>query len=281
MTSETQVVVVPFVDVSVAGPRPRGGGRGIGGIGNTGKIGGAGNDSKAAAVAFLVLAATALVTAAVIEGSRFDGWAELHPMQPVHLLGRDGGYTVMPLAWIDPNAATWADRAIVRSSEGPWQPLERAPLSRRGLAYGMYGGFGTLRSADGSLVEGPAWTVQLGGFPTQELGILGTVFFAWRDNQYGATLFETRWTAEVQYLPIQLGIFHAGLYGGAGFARRFEDAVRVNSQLVAGDDSSGALVGGAMFQLDFNTRVALTARLDLSYAHGNEMRDVLFGLSVY
>jgi hypothetical protein len=278
VSGETQVVIIPEVDISVgAHPRPRGGG-GFGG----GKIGGAGNDSKAAAIAFLVLAATAMVTAVVIEGSRFDGYAQLHPMHPVHLFGRDGNYTVMPLAWIDANAAAWADTAVVRRTEGPWRELERAPLSRRGLAYGMYGGAGSLRSADGTVATGPAWTVQLGGFPTQELGIFASVFFGWRNNVYDATLFETRTTAELQYLPVALGVFHAGVYGGIGIAHRFEDALKLaGDRVVAGADTSGAVAGGAMFQLDINTRIALTARLGLSFAHDEQMRDALIGVSVY
>ena len=40
------------------------------------------------------------------------------------------------------------------------------------------------------------WTVQLGYFPTQQLGLFASVFFGWRDNRYNATLFETRTTAE-------------------------------------------------------------------------------------
>jgi hypothetical protein len=278
VTGETQIVIIPEVNISGTVPvGPRHGG-GIGG----GKIGGAGSDGKAAAIAILVLAATALVTAAVIEGSRFDGYAQLHPMHPVHLIGKDGSYTVMPLAAIDANAAAWTETAVVRSSEGPWLELERAPLSRRGVTYGMYGGTGTLRSADGTLAMGPAWTIQLGGFVTQQLGIVASVFFGWRDNQYDATLFETRTTAELQYFPIQLGILHAGLYGGAGFARRFEDAIKLaGNHVVAGDDTSGALVGGAMFQLDINTRIALTARLGLAFAHDERMSDLLIGISVY
>jgi len=281
VTGETQILIVPQIYISGGGGGY--GGRHGGGIpGGGGKVGGAGNDAKAAAVAILVVAATALVTAAVIEGSRFDGYAQLHPMQPVHLIGKDGNYTVMPLAWIDARAAAWTDTAVVRSTEGPWLQLERAPLSRRGLTYGMYGGTGSLRSADGSLALGPAWTVQLGGFPTQQLGIVASVFFGWRDNAYNATLFETRTTAELQYFPVQVGIFHAGLYGGGGVAHRFEDAIRLaGDRVVAGDETTGALVGGAMFQLDVNTRIALTARLGLAFAHDEQMRDVLVGISVY
>ncbi|HET7505313.1 MAG TPA: hypothetical protein VFK02_30045 [Kofleriaceae bacterium] len=281
--SDGTVIVGPQVDVSV-GVSGGGGHRGYGSGSRFGgaKIGGAGNDGKAAAVAILFIAATALVTAAVVEGSRFDGWARLHPMHPVHLLGKDGGYTVVPLAWIDPGAAQWADTAVVRSTEGPWLALERAPLAREGLTYGMYGGIGSLRSADGTTETGPAWTVQLGVFPTQQIGILASLFFGWRDNQLGATLFETRTTAEVQALPVQLGILHLGLYGGGGVAHRFEDAIRLpDNRLVAGDETSLALAGGAMLQLDINTRIALTGRLGLARAHDEEMHDVLIGLSVY
>ena len=275
---ETQVVIAPQADVAVGvGHRPHRGG-GLGGV----NIGGAGNDGKAAAIAFLVLAATAMVTAAVIEGSRFDGYAQLHPMHPVHLIGKDGGYTVVPLAWLDPGAVAWADTAVVRPNEGPWRELDRAPLSRRGLAYGMYGGTGSLRSALGDLAMGPAWTVQLGYFPTQELGVFASVFFGWRQNQLDATMFETRYTAELQFLPVQLGILHAGLYGGAGAAYRFEDAVKLSgNQVVTGNEASPALVGGAMFQLDIHTRIALTARLGIADAHGEQMHDAIFGLSVY
>lgn len=278
VTSETQIILVPQINIS-GGVRshPHGGG-----LVSLGKIGGAGNDGKAAAIALLALAATALVTAAVIEGSRFDGWAQLHPMHPVHLIGHDGSYSDVPLAWLDASAVAWADTAIVRPSEGPWRELERAPLSRPGLAYGLYGGLGSLRSADGTTQLGAAWTVQLGGFVTQRLGIFASVFFGWRDNQYNATLFETRTTAELQYLPLQLGILHAGLYGGAGFARRFEDAIKLaGDHVVAGDETTGALAGGAMLQLDINTRVALTARLGIAQAHGEQMHDAIIGVSVY
>jgi hypothetical protein len=284
VTRETQVVIVPQFDVAVGvhGPRAGFGGSGLGGGLRGGKLGGLGNDSKAAAVAFLFAAATAMVTAVVIEGSRFDGWAQLHPMHPIHLIGHDGSYTVVPLAWLDPGAVAWADTAIVRPNEGPWLELDRAPLSRQGLAYGLYGGTGSLRSAAGDLAMGPAWTVQLGYFATQQIGVMASVFFGWRDNQLGATLFETRYTAELQYLPLQIGILHGGLYGGAGVAYRFEDAIPLQGgRIAAGNESTLALTGGAMFQLDINTRVALTARLGLAQAHGEQMHDAIFGVSVY
>jgi len=124
--------------------------------------------------------------------------------------------------------------------------------------------------------------VQLGYFPTQQLGILFSQFFGWRDNQLDATLFETRSMLELQYLPIRAGLFHAGLFGAGGYAWRFEDAVKLaGPYVVATDDHTPAFEGGAMLQLDINTRVALTARLGLGYAHGERMSNLMFGLSVY
>lgn len=283
VTHETPIVIAPEFEVAVGVHGPRTGFGGAFGRGLKGaKIGGLGNDSKGAAVAFLFAAATAMVTAAVVEGSRFDGWARLHPMHPVHLIGHDGSYTVVPLAWLDPGALAWTDTAVVRPTEGPWLELERAPLSREGLAYGLYAGTGSLRSAGGDLAMGPAWTVQLGYFTSQQLGVFASVFFGWRDNRLGATLFESRYTAEVQYMPLQLGILHGGLFGGAGVAYRFEDAIlRSDGRIAAGNEATLALTGGAMFQLDINTRVALTARLGLAQAHGEQMHDAIFGVSVY
>jgi hypothetical protein len=279
VTDETQVVIVPNVGISYS---PRGSWHGGGGHGGGSHISGGGGDGKGAAIAFLMIAATAMITAAIVEGSRFDGYAKLHPMHPVHLIGHDGGYTVVPLAWLDPGTVAWADKAVVRDGEGPWLELERAPLSRQGLAYGMYGGVGSLRSADGQTETGPAWTVQLGGFATQQLGIFATVFFGWRDNKYDATLFETRFTGELQYFPVQLGILHAGLYGGAGVARRFEDAIKLaGPTVIAGDETTLALTGGATLQLELNTRIALTARLGIAAAHGEQMHDAIIGLQVY
>lgn len=275
VTETTDIVIIPRVHVSTGVRVGGGGGSKVGGIG---KVGGAGGDSKAAAIVFLVAAAAALFVIAGVEGSRFDGWAQLHPMHPVHLVGRDGSYTVMPLAAIDPETAAWADKAVVRPTEGPWLELDAAPLTRLGWTYSMYAGSGSLRSVDGRKELGPAFSVQAGYFPTNEIGILANVFFGWRDNVVQETLFESRYTLELQAMPVAAGKFHAGLYAGAGFAYRVEDGqklMRVN------DPTSTALTGGAMFQYELHTRIALTARFGLAKAHNERMSDILVGLSVY
>jgi hypothetical protein len=294
VSAETQIVVFP--EVNVYGPA-RGGrfhdhrhgtfgsggnvptGNGGGGghhvSSGGGGGGGGGGDGKAEAIAILIAAATVLVVAAGVEGSRFDGFAQLHPMHPVHLFGRDGGYTVMPLAWIDPQTAAWADHGIVRSNEGPWHPLERAPLDRAGFSYAMFGGLGTYTSADGSKATGTATTIQFGYYPEQRFGILGSIFFGWRDNAVSQTLFESRYTLELQTYPVVAGPMHFGLYAGGGAAYRWEDGIP------GGNAGSTALIGGAMLQLDINTRIAITGRLGVTGAHGERMTDAMLGLAVY
>jgi hypothetical protein len=297
VNAETQIVIFPRVVVyddggrrreSGWGPGANGGGgggnintphtTGGGGKGGGGGVhvgGSGGGDGKAAAVIILVVAAVALVAAAGIEGSRYDGYAKLHPMMPVYLFGRDGSRAVMPLAWLDPQSAAFADHAIVRSNEGPWTELGRAPLDREGFTYAMLGGVGTYQSADGSKQLGTATTIQLGLFPDQRIGVVGSIFFGWRQNNENQTLFESRYTLELEGYPVQAGPMHFGLYGGGGGAYRFEDGVD------GGNSGSWALIGGGLAQLDINTRLALTARFGLTRAHDELMSDALFGLSVY
>jgi hypothetical protein len=277
--ADTEIVIMPRLHFSTGlhlGSRGRFGGR-FGGVSKVGKVGGAASDGKAAAVALLVIAAFALVAVAGVQGSRFDGWARLHPMHPVHLFGRDGSYLVMPLAAIDADTAMWAEKAVVRPTEGPWMSLDRAPLTR-GWTYGMYGGSGSLRSVNGEKELGPAFTIQAGYFPDQHVGILANIFFGWRDNVVNETLFESRYTLEVQALPIRAGKLHAGLYAGAGYAYRYEDGTKLRN---TNEPGSTALTGGAMLQLELHTRIALTARFGLAKAHGERMSDILVGLSVY
>jgi hypothetical protein len=288
VTAETQIIIFPHFNISGArerrrhygtnsswgtrggggAPSSKGGGSGI-------RLNNGGGDGKAAAIAVLVVAAVALVAVAAVEGSRFDGYAQLHPMHPVYLVGKDGGRVVLPLAWIDPPTAEWARYGLVRRHEGPWHELERAPLDREGWNYSMLGGIGTFESADGTKGRGTATTIQLGYFPSHPLGVVGSVFFGWRQNALDETLFESRYTLELQGYPLHTGPLQIGGYLGGGAAYRFEDG------LPNGNAGSPALIGGGMMQLDINTRLALTARFGITYAHQERMTDALVGLSVY
>jgi len=294
VSGETQIVIFPDVVVYDGGGRRRGGGGGGWGphanapsgpnsgshggggvhVGSVGGSSGAG-DGKAEAIVIVVMAITALVVAAAVEGSREDGYASIHPMTPLYLFGHDGSRAVMPLAALDYDSAAFSDYAIVRSNETPWRFNGRAPLDRVGFTYAVFGGVGTFVSADGSKDTGTATTIQFGYFPAQHIGIVSSLFFGWRDNKELQTLFETRYSLEVDGYLAQAGPLHFGLYGGIGGATRLEDGID------GGNASSLALLGGAQVQLDFNTRLALTARFGQTYAHDERMTDALIGLAVY
>ncbi|MFT3699417.1 MAG: hypothetical protein QM831_40085 [Kofleriaceae bacterium] len=297
VTAETQIVIFPDVYVEGgyhrtyspgwgphASPPPgRGVGAGGGGgvnVSNTGGGGGhgggstGGSDGKAEAIAIIVIAATALVIAAAVEGSREDGYAQIHPMTPLYLTGMDGSKVIMPLAALDPQSAAFTDEAYFRSTETPFRFLGRAPLDRQGLTYSLFLGAGTFKSVYGTKSLGTASTIQLGYFFTQELGINFSTFMGWRGDQVGSTLFDLRYTLELDAYLAHAGPIHFGLYGGGGGASRFEDGVD-------GNISGLALLGGAQLQLDFNTRLALTARLGQTYAHDERMTDAMIGLAVY
>jgi hypothetical protein len=288
VTAETQIVFFPHINIYGAHERRRyyqsgstwgnggsGGGAPTSRGGTSGLKMNGGGDGKAAAIAVLVVAAVALVAVAAVEGSRFDGYAQLHPMHPIYLVGRDGGRVVLPAAWIDPQTAAWARYGLVRRNEGPWNQLERAPLDREGWNYSMFAGIGTFESADGDKDNGTATTIQLGYFPAHPIGIVGSIFFGWRQNAVDETLFESRYTLELQGYPIHTGPFQVGGYLGGGAAYRFEDGID------GGNSGSTALIGGGMLQLDINTRIALTARMGLTHAHNERMTDAMVGISVY
>lgn len=286
VSGETQIIFIPEITVHTGGVRGSGGGpRAHGGVGGGGgggtSLSGGGSDGKAAAIAIIAVAALAVVIVAAVEGSRFDGHVRLHPMHPVHLIGKDGSQAIMPLAWIDPQAAAWTETAIVKPYEGPWQQLDRSPLTRRGT-YGVYAGAGTSKSVYGDTDFGPSFVIQGGYFPINEVGILATMEFAWRDNKYAGTLFDSRYMLELQALPLKLGPLHAGGYAGLGLAYRWEDTpMGTITNGGTGNDSSMAYTAGAMLQLELHTRIALTGRLGYVNAHGDRATDMLFGISVY
>jgi hypothetical protein len=195
-------------------------------------------------------------------------------MHPVHLWG-PGGYTVMPLAHVDPATAAWAERAVVRPSEGPWDGLGRAPLDRTGFAFTTMIGAGTAVSGDGDEAPGTSARVQLGYFPTHQFGLQLDWGFTVRDNVVGQTLFDNRLGLEATLAPLDLGRFHGGVFGGIARASRFEDGVP------DGRDDDTALSGGALLQLGLTTRLAITGRFGVSRAYDEVTEDALVGLSVY
>jgi hypothetical protein len=252
------------------GPGRIGHGRpGVGGIKT------AGADAADDAAFWLIAASVVAVGLAATEGARFDGWAQLHPMHPVHLFGWDGGYTRMPLAHVTPETAQWARRAVVRESEGPWQPLERAPLNRKGWTYSVLLGTSEVPLASGDPTRGFLGHIQFGHFFTGEVGLLVDIGLGWADDPFGNVVYDARNALELQYLPLDLGIVHGGVFGQAGIGRRLDDSA-------AGEDAVGYLAGGgALLQLELSTRLTITGRAGFAQAYGESISDLTLGLSIY
>jgi len=280
----TVIVLVP-VQVEVGGsygggygggprPGPMPPRRDAGGGGGNNLGGGHADDAKAQAIIYLAIAATAAIVLAATEGERYDGWVQIHPMMPVHLWG-PGGYLVLPLAQIDPATAAWAERAVIRPTEGPWRELGRAPLDRTGLTYTMLLGASDVVSSGGTVDTGAGGHIMVGGYPSHMIGILADFDFAWAPNKVMQTNLAARFGLELDVLPIDLGPLHGGLYGELGFVRRTEDGL-------PNADASGLRgEAGALVQVGINTRLALTARLGVGQELGERIRDMSFGLSIY
>jgi hypothetical protein len=280
--SSTEIIFVPYIEVEGGGGRP------VGprpttpppsrpdspkpGLGST-----VAKDKAEDARAWIILAALVAVGLAATEGARFDGWANLHPMHPVHLYGPYGEYTVVPLAQLDPQTALWARRAVIRETEGPWNPLERAPLDRAGWTYSLLLGGAEIPSAVTGEEGGTGFQghIQIGFFPTGAVGLLLDVGLGWRANGIGKTVYDSRWGGELQLLPLSAGRFHAGGYGSVALGHRFEDGVP------DGDRSDTVFGGGGMLQLELTTRLAITGRFGMTSAYDTNASEVGVGLSIY
>lgn len=224
---------------------------------------------------WIVLAALTAVGLAATEGARYDGWVAMHPMQPVHLYGFDGGYTWMPLAQLDAQSAAWAAKAFVREDEGPpWQHLERAPLDRAGGTYSLLLGGGGLFDADGSLRPGFLAHIELGIAPLQELVVLLDIGLGIADGP-NRTLFENRDAIEMQVFPFPgLRPFHPGVYAELGIGYRSQDDF----------DSSATTIyagGGALLQLELTARLALSLRAGVVTAYDRTAGELVGGISIY
>jgi hypothetical protein len=172
---------------------------------------------------WIAIAAITAVGLAVTEGMRYDGWVALNPMHPIHLFGPGGEWSWVPLAQLDAGTAAWARKAFVREQEGPWQRLERAPLDRVGLTYSLLMGTGEVPAFDGVKRAGFVSHIQVGFFPLQQLGLLFDMGLGWRTDRDYSDIFHSRYSFEIQVLPLAAGRFHAGAYGQFGTAYRFED----------------------------------------------------------
>lgn len=250
-------------------PNPSGGGGTGGGSG-----GGSGEGAAVVVVVVVALSAVVALVLAGTEGARYDGWARLNPMHPVHVLASDGSTSWVPLALLDAQTAAAATELLVSEDEGPFVTLGRAPLNRVGFVYGMEGGVASLRGRRGPTGAAFAAHVQLGFFPLQQLGLLFDTLLGLGDRD-GNTLVNAQFGGELQALPLALGPVHLGAFGRVGTASPTQR------------DEPWALSagGGGLVQLELTTRLALTLRGGATYV--NEARggvvtgEGMVGLAVY
>jgi len=250
------------------------GGGNVGGGHHHSRFGNVAAGKKDAGKALLIIAAAAAVGLAFTEGARYDGWVKVHPMQPVHLYGRYGGYTVLPLAQIDERTAAWADRAYIRDDEGPFKRLGRAPLNRRGFTYSLLLGTGEVPVQDYNADPGFNGHIQFGYFFNRQIGLNLDLGMAWTNDQFQNTIYTSRTALELQAYLVRIGSLHAGLFGQLGGSSRFDDGI-------ASATSSGLLGGGAQLQLDLTTRLAITARAGVTNSFGETSKEASLGVSIY
>jgi hypothetical protein len=265
----------------------RGGGHGGGGGGGVSGKPSGGKGAKAASKdskAWIIVAVAVAVGLSVTEGTRFDGWVDLHPMHPVHLYGPYGQYRMVPMAQITPELADWASKAYVRPSEGPWDRAQRAPLNRKGWTYTVLLGSAQIPSgqeaASGidtdSAEPGFLGHIQIGRYVSKETGVLLDFGLGWRTNEYDNSVFEARNSIELQHMPVAAGVFHLGGYGQVGIGVRAEDGpynTAAKRALVAG--------AGALAQIELTTRLAITGRAGYTRIFGEDTAEASIGISIY
>jgi hypothetical protein len=284
--SGTTVVVVGGVDVHDHDHHHGGGGGGgVGGGGGGSSAHPNTNAPSAKAAAedsrfWIILAIAAGIGLAATEGARFDGWAQLHPMHPVHLWGPYGEYRVVPLAQITPEVAAWSTRAVVRESEGPFLRLDRAPLDRVGWTYNIFLGSAVIPSVSGAEDAGFMGHIGFGLWPAQQVGLLVDVGLGWRNNELENVVFDGRYSLELDVMPVQAGKLSFGGYGQIGFATRVEDGNPVTGG-PNGDAGSRLFGAGLQGQVEITTRLALTGRAGMSWIHDERVPEFMLGLSVY
>jgi len=242
-----------------------------GGLGRGGDVARANKESAKAAIVIAAIVATAL---AFTEGIRYDGYVAVHPMTPVHLWGPNGEYTWMPLAEITPEVAAWADHAAVRRYESPFQELGRRPLDRQGFTYSLLLGSSEIALIGQDPVPGFLAHLQFGYFPLHQLGLQLDAAWGWGNDDFNNTIFDGRYSFELDVLPLDAGIFHAGPYGQIGLAYRSDDGIQHSDQ----DTLFGV---GGLLQLELTTRLALTLRAGETFTHDEHLGELTFGISIY
>jgi hypothetical protein len=273
------------------GRAPGGSGGGTGGnvAGKAGeaalKGGGSGKGEELAVLA-VVVAAAAVFTAvglAASEGARFDGYTQIRPEQPVHLKNAAGQELHVPLGALTSEEVAEATEAKVMDDEGyGLRLLDRRPLDRVGATFKVTLGplFEPPAAGDPAqeTLSGFSSTIQVGGYFTQGLGLVGSLSLGGGSDSAGHTFQRHGVGLELQALPLRVGPLALGGFGHGGL------------QMVgAGDDftSGPALGGGVLLELALSTRLAFALRGDWTATNLQDRHgwigngSVTAGLSIY
>ena len=213
---------------------------------------------------------------AATEGARYDGLVAVHPHHPVHLMGRGGEAAVVGLDELRPEDLRGDTEAILVGTEGVgmWH-LGRAALSREGWNYRFAFGSYDQRIAGLPLLTGGGGDLQIGYFPSQYFGILGSSGMVM--GNIGAGDFASwRLGLEAQGYPVRLWRFHLGAY--AGFGQDFFKADGGGFAPVSG--SEPYLGFGGLAEIDLTTRLALTLRYGALWHSGVSAEGLAPALSI-
>jgi hypothetical protein len=221
--------------------------------------GGGGNGDGLLIVAIVIVAVAVIAGAglAVTEGVRYDGHVQLHPEQPVHLKGRPGSESTLPLAALTPADVAASQGAVVMDDEAyGFRFIERRPLDREGYAFKV--DFGALDSLCGCYsAAGLASNIQFGYFPHHRFGLLGTLTLGGGESELKQTFQRHSANLEAQVFPLSLWRLHLGGFGHGGYqVARGEFGTRTGP----------AWGGGLLLEFAITTRLALTGRVDYTIA---------------
>jgi hypothetical protein len=275
--SQTTVVVVGVVPLP--GPEPVHHGHRAAPVPGAGPAPNASAGKSDSVALAAILGAGATIALAATEGARYDGWVQVHPMQPLHLRLKDGSPAWVPLAYLDERAIADTDEAYLNRTEGPWVPMGRAPLNRVGGTFGFALGAAALNSAANSTVWGFLARLELGGFFTKQIGLLGTLGLGTGVGGSGKTTFNARYAGELRYYPLRLDVIEIGGYATGGFAQSSADMPTYEWS------KDGFFYGGgALVEIELSTRLALAVRGGLSVLPNDRplvCPEITVGLSIY
>ena len=249
-------------------PLPRSGPRDIsshssgGGNLNLGNLGGGGggNAGDELAIVAIIVVAVAIMAAAglaVTEGIRYDGFVQLHPAQPVHLKNDGGEVRAVPLDQLTPADVAGSSEAAIKDDEAwGFRFAGRRPLDRKGMAFKVE--LGSLDSLCACYsAAGLASNIQLGYFPHQRVGLLGTLTLGGGTSALEHTFQRHSVNLEAQAFPLNLWRLHLGAFGHVGYQLASDEL---------GTRDGQAWGGGAILEIALSTRLALSGRWDYTTA---------------